>query len=161
MEPKIVTLGPLVLAGRPYFGNPEGGAFGQAWDRFNAQPISEPSRVNPKIYYGLQVYGPEFMSAHKWTYMPAVEVRDLSDLPNTLFGKVLPACTYAVFTARHGLASIPDAFMEGYSNWIPNSRYEGAHAFDFEVYDDERFHGDGPDEEIDVYIPIREKAAAG
>ena len=117
-----------------------------------------PGRVAPRIYYGLEVYGPEFMADHNWTYMPAVEVSDLSDLPGGLFGKVLPACTYAVFTAKHGLASIPEAFMAGYDAWIPNSRYEVAYPFDFELYDDDRFHGDGPNEEIDVYIPIKEKA---
>ena len=30
MEPKIVTLGPMCLAGLPYYGKPEGGAFGKA-----------------------------------------------------------------------------------------------------------------------------------
>ncbi len=34
-----------------------------------------------------------------------------------------------------------------------------AYTFEFELYDDNRFNGDGPNEEIDVYIPIREKAA--
>jgi AraC family transcriptional regulator len=159
MEPKIVTLGSLCLVGLPYYGSPEGGAFGQTWERFNAAHSQVTGRVNPKIYYGLEVYGPQFMTEKKWLYMPAVAVRDLSEMPNLLFGKVLPACTYVVLTAQHGLASIPEAFMFGYNQWIPNSKYEVAHPYDFEVYDDDRFHGDGPDEEIDVYIPIREKAA--
>lgn len=159
MEPKIVTSGPLYLVGLPYYGSPEGGAFGRSWERFNSINDQIPGRVNPKIYYGLEVYGPEFMTGGQWLYMPAVEVRDLAETPNLLFGKVLPACTYVVFTAQHGLASIPDAFMAGYDRWIPSSKYEVAYPFDFELYDEERFHGDGPDEEIDVCIPIREKAA--
>lgn len=157
MEPKILTLGPIYLAGRPYYGNPEGGAFAKAWDRFNAMSDPIPGRVDPKVYYGLEVYGPEFMTDHTWTYMPAVQVKDLADLSGALFAKILPACTYAVFTARHGLASIPEAFMFGYSNWLPNSGYEVAYPFDFELYEDDRFHGDGPDEEIDIYIPIKKK----
>jgi predicted transcriptional regulator YdeE len=159
MEPKIVTLGPLYLVGRPYYGSPEGGAFGQAWERFNAEHKQITEQVNAGVYYGLEVYGPEFMTAKKWSYMPAVAVSDLANQPVTLFGKMLPACTYAVFTAQHGLASIPEAFMYGYNTWIPASRYRVAYPFDFELYDDARFHGDGPNEEIDVYIPIQEKAA--
>ena len=159
MEPKIVTLGTLCLVGLPYYGSPDGGAFGQCWERFFPIEGKVSGRVNPKIYYGLEVYGPEFMTEKKWLYMPAVEVGDLAEMPLPLFGKVLPACTYAVFTAQHGLACIPDAFMFGYQNWIPNSKYEVAYPFDFELYDDYRFHGNGPNEEIDVYIPIREKAA--
>jgi predicted transcriptional regulator YdeE len=157
MEPKIVTLGPLYLAGQPYYGNPEGGAFGQAWMRFMTKDNNVPGRVDPKIYYGLEVYGPEFMSEHKWTYMPAVEVKDLSNLTGLLFGKILPASKYAVFPAEHGLASISDTFMYGYSTWIPKAGYEVAFPYDFELYDDDRFHGDGPNEQIDVYIPIKEK----
>jgi AraC family transcriptional regulator len=157
MEPKIITLGPLCLAGQPYYGNPEGGAFGRAWERFDTKHRQVPGRVDPKVYYGLEVYGPEFMSEHNWTYMPAVKVSNLLDLSGLLFGKVLPACTYAVFTARHGLASIPDAFMFGYNTWIPNSSYEVAFPFDFELYDEDHFHGDGPDEVIEVYIPIKER----
>jgi AraC family transcriptional regulator len=158
MEPKIVTLGPLHLAGQPYYGNAEGGAFGQAWQRFDTKNFPVPNRVDPKIYYGLEVYGPEFMTANKWTYMPCVEVGDLTDLPGLLFGKIIPANTYAVFTANQGLASIHDVFMYAYGTWLPNSRYEVAAPYDFELYDDERFHGDGPNEEIDIYIPIKEKA---
>lgn len=159
MEPKIVTLGPLYLVGLPYYGNPEGGAFGQAWERFNPVHSQVAGRVDPKAYYGLEVYGPEFMTQKKWLYMPAVAVNDLSETPGMLFGKVLPGCSYAVVTAQHGLASIPEAFMFLYNQWIPGSKYEVAYPFDFELYEDGRFHGDGPNEEIDVYVPIREKAA--
>ncbi len=158
MEPKIVTLGPLCLAGQPYYGSPEGGAFGKAWERLDKPIHTLPGRVAPKIYYGLEVYGPEMMSEHRWTYMPSVQVSDLSNLPDLLFGKTLPACQYAVLTASHGLASIPEAFMYIYNTWLPASGYEVAYPFDFELYDDDRFHGDGPNEEIDVYIPIKAKA---
>jgi AraC family transcriptional regulator len=159
MEPKIVTLGPIHLAGQPYFGSPEGGEFGKAWARFDTKNHPVPNRTDPKLYYGLEIYGPEFMSEHKWTYMPCVEVRDFSELSGLLFGKTLPARTYAVFTALHGLASIPETFMYAYDQWLPASKYEATYEFDFEFYDDDRFHGDGPDEQIDLYIPVREKAA--
>ena len=159
MEPKIVSLGALRLVGLPFYGSPEGGAFGQVWERFMPEQPKVQGRADPKVYYGLEVYGPEFMTAHRWQYTAAVEVRDLAEMPLLLAAKVLPPSTYAVFTASHGLASIPDAFMYAYNQWIPASQYEVAYPFDFELYHDDRFHGDGPDEQIDLYIPIREKAA--
>jgi predicted transcriptional regulator YdeE len=157
MEPKIVSLEPLCLAGRPYYGSPEGRAFRKAWKRFDTKTIEVPGRVDPKVYYALEVYGPEFVTEKNWMYMPSVQVIDLSNLSGVLFGKILPACTYAVFTASHGLASIPEVFIYGYNKWIPKSDYEVAYPFDFELYDDDRYHGDGPHEEIDIYIPIRKK----
>jgi predicted transcriptional regulator YdeE len=89
--------------------------------------------------------------------MSSVQVSSLTDLPGPLFGKVLPACTYAVFTANLGLPGLKVAFMLAYDTWIPNSNYEVAYSFDFELYDDDRFQGGGPNGEIDVYIPIKEK----
>jgi AraC family transcriptional regulator len=157
MEPKFVELGPLCLLGLPYYGNPEGGAFGQTWERFNAVHEQVTGKVDPKVFYGLEVLGPETETERKWMYMPAVEVRDLSEMPMGLFGKTLPACMYAVFTAAHGLASIPETFTFVMEQWLPNSGYEQALPFDFELYDDDRFHGDGPNEEIDIYIPVRKK----
>jgi hypothetical protein len=47
---KIVELGPLFLAGQPFYGSPEGNAFGQAWERFNAMHKQVPGRVEPKLY---------------------------------------------------------------------------------------------------------------
>jgi predicted transcriptional regulator YdeE len=157
MEPKIVSLGPLCLAGRPYYGNPENRAFRKAWKRFDTNNIIVPGRVDSKIIYALAVYGPEFLTEHNWFYMPAVQVVDLSSLPGVLFGKILPACTYAVFTANQGPSSVPETSIYGYNKWLPKSDYDVAFSFDFELYDEDRYHGDGPHDEIDVYIPIKLK----
>lgn len=45
-------------------------------------------------------------------------------------------------------------FHYAYDEWIPASKYEVTHRFDFEFYD-ERYHGDVVDSEIDIYIPIK------
>jgi AraC family transcriptional regulator len=156
VEPKIVTLRKIYLVGRPYFGNPNSGEFVRAWDRFRAEKEKVTNRVNPKVYYGLAVYGPEFVPDQKWTYMPSVEVNDLSETPASLFARVLPACTYAVFTASGGIEKAIETFSDAYERWLPNSIYEIAHPYDFELFDDDRFlHGAA---EIDICIPIKEKA---
>jgi AraC family transcriptional regulator len=157
MEPKIVTLGPIYLVGIPYFGSPDGGEFVKAWDRFRAERGKVANRADPKVYYGLAVYGPEFLHENKWTYMPSVQVIDLSETLSTLFAKVLPACTYAVFTASGVIENIIETNMQAYHGWLPDSDYEIAHHYDFELFDDDRFHGGIPGDEIDIYIPIKKK----
>lgn len=156
MEPKIVDLDRLILVGLPIYGNPSEGGFGQAWHRFF--PLSEriPHRVNPSVMYGVEFYGPEFAQEHNWTYFPSTAVGelDISEIPDHLFAAVLPASRYVVFTAKGGLEALPGAFRYAYDTWLPASEYEAAGMLDFERYDD-RFHGNEPESEVDVYIPIR------
>jgi AraC family transcriptional regulator len=161
MEPKIVDLDRIILVGLPFYGDPSTGGFGQAWHRFF--PLAEriPHRVNPAVMYGVEMYGPESMQEHKWTYFPstAVSQLDVSEIPDHLFAAVLPAARYAVFTAKGGLTALPATFRYAYDTWLPASEYEGTGMLDFELYD-ERFRESEPDSELDVYIPIRLRQAA-
>jgi AraC family transcriptional regulator len=85
-----------------------------------------------------------------------VEVSDLSNIPGIFFAKTLPASKYAVFTAKEGLTKLHDTFQYAYNTWLPASEYEVAYPFDFEYYG-ERYQGDTPESEVDIYIPIKPK----
>jgi AraC family transcriptional regulator len=85
-----------------------------------------------------------------------VEVTDVQDLPDFMFAKVVPPCTYAVFTHR-----LADGGYEGANApidaWMSAGEYERAHDFDLQVYD-HRFKGpDNPESELDFYIPVKPK----
>jgi len=156
MEPKFVQRGEIKLVGLPYYGNPEGGGFSQAWERFSAAESLIQNKINSKVGYGVEIYPPEMQEKHLWYYMAAMEVEEFGPIPYYLWTKVLPARTYAVFTARGGLSKLGEAFGFIYSQWLPNSGYE-VDAFDFEYYD-ERFNMSDPEHcEIDIYIPIKPK----
>ena len=47
MEPKIIDLDALTLVGVAFYGNPEGGKFGKAWDRFFKLENRVSRRVDP------------------------------------------------------------------------------------------------------------------
>jgi AraC family transcriptional regulator len=105
------------------------------------------------------MYGNEFETEKRWTYLAGMQVSDLNCLPLGAVGVALPAATYAVFTSKGGLENIPITFQHAYHEWLPSSGYEMAFPFDFEYYD-QRFHHDDPStSEVDLYIPIRPKAA--
>ena len=74
-------------------------------------------RVKPNIYIGLEVTG-NVWKRRDWSTCLR-RGRHALDLPGTLFGKILPACTYAVFTAKYGLAGL-QTFMDAYDRWIPD-----------------------------------------
>jgi AraC family transcriptional regulator len=70
-----------------------------------------------------------------------------------MIGRVIPAATYAVFTARGPCTkAIQDTTRYIYSTWLPESGYEHAMTADLEVYD-ERCKDDDTSE-VDICIPI-------
>jgi AraC family transcriptional regulator len=156
MEPRIVQLNQLILVGRPYFGDSADNKFGQAWDRFFPYEKAISNRTNEKVFYGVEDYGPEFEQTHQWMYFPSTQVSSLDEIPTGLFGRTLPAATYAVFTAKGGIPKLHDTFMYAYMTWLPASEYESAYPFDFEYYD-ERFKDQDPNSEIDIFIPVKPK----
>jgi AraC family transcriptional regulator len=83
-------------------------------------------------------------------------VRNLNEIPVTLFAKTLPAAKYAVFHVTGNLSKIGEMFQYAYMQWLPSSDYEVAYPFDFEWYGED-FKGDVPESEVDLYIPIRLK----
>jgi AraC family transcriptional regulator len=156
MEPRIVELGALTLVGLPFYGEPSDGQFGKTWERFVEVEQHATRRVNDHVYYGVEFYGPEVSLTRQWMYFAAIQVSDLAETPDILFGKILPAAKYAVFTVKGGLDGINDMFAHAYRVWLPASAYEVAYPFDFELYD-RRYHGNVPESEIDLYIPIKPK----
>lgn len=158
MQPRFVDLDELILVGLPYFGNPKEGKFTRAWDRFFEAGLPTHSRVDEKVCYGVELYSKESMEGGDWFYFPAVQVSDLRDIPGVLFAKTFPACHCAVFTVTGGVPKLGEVFSEIYGQWLPASGYEMAYPWDFEVYG-EQFKGDDPDSLVEIYIPIKEKAA--
>jgi AraC family transcriptional regulator len=156
MEPRFVELGEMKLIGLPFYGNPEGGKFGDVWHRLMQQVLPTQGRVNEKVAYGVEFYGPEWMTANQWMYFPCFEVNNLENMPGLLFAKTLPAARYAVFTSKGGLATLGDTFKYVYSEWMPASGYELAYPYDFEYYG-EAFQSGQPGAEVDIYLPIRTK----
>jgi len=156
MEPKIIRLDKLYLAGVCVFGNADKGLFSHTWDIFLKINVGIKWKDERKTY-GVEFFTEERYQEKKWFYMVAMELADLSSIPINMTGKVIPANTYAVFTAKGGIKNLPKTSQYAHDEWLPKSKYEEADWFEFELYD-ERFKGtDNPESEIDIYIPIREK----
>ncbi len=157
MEPKILKLDKIYLAGIVVYGNPDKGLFSKVWDIFLKINFDIKWKDDRKTY-GVEFYTEEFYREKKWFYMVAKELPDFSQIPMNMVGKVIPENTYAVFTAKGGIKNLAKTSRLAHKEWMPNSKYEEADWFEFELYD-ERFKGpDIPESEIDIYIPIREKS---
>ncbi len=109
-----------------------------------------PNVANENTCYGICT---DFESPN-FTYMIAMEVSSLDNIPDDMIGRKIPAATYAVFTAKGPITkAVQDATRYIYSTWLPESGYEHAMTADLEVYD-ERSQPDSDTAEVDIYIPI-------
>jgi len=170
VDPKILERGKMNLVGMTYYG-PIGGEgwseenqIGKLWQRFNkfceTKWVSiEDIVINPKLGYEVSIWNEdEFKETGGFCIFVGVEVDHLEEVPLELFGKVLPAGTYAYFTPKgKEITTWEDDFHKG---WLIPSGYQlstvGNYSFQVQCYEDDRFKGaDNLEEsEIDIYIPI-------
>jgi AraC family transcriptional regulator len=152
-DPEIVELGELAFVGivdaAPDVGQLD---IGGMWERFTASSDS--------VKHTIEGVGYEF-HAQTATEPPmhfclaGVRVTEIEDLPDEMFAKVLPPCTYAVFTHR-----VVDGYAKVYERigrWLASSPYEEAHPYDFELYDSRFKSMDDPESLQDIYVPVRPK----
>ena len=152
MEPRIVERPELVLVGivasAPDVNQMD---FHGIWQRFQTDSENIKHQVEGAAYE-LHVQTEAEPATH--FSMAGVEVTDVEDLPAEMFVKVLPACTYAVFTLR-----FVDGFGQAYERiwgWLAESPYTtDPYAFDIQRYGS-RFTGpEDPESEVDIYVPVR------
>jgi AraC family transcriptional regulator len=149
--PKIVESTGMILAG-VVVGAPDVGQLDIAaqWARFQEASEGLENEVEG-AGYELHIQTPAEPAMH--FCLTGVELTGIGNLPLDMFIKVLPPCTYAVFTHR-----VSDGYAKVYERinaWLESSAYAEAHPYDFQLYDS-RFKGmDDPESEQDIYVPVR------
>jgi predicted transcriptional regulator YdeE len=151
MDPKIVERPQLMLAG-VVGGAPDVSELDIAaiWDRFIK--VSEGiAHTVEGAGYELHIETPTEPRVHYC--LAGTEVSAIGALPPDVFVKVLPPCTYAVFT--HRVVDGYGKLNERISAWLASSGYEEAHPFDFQLYDSRFTSMDAPESVQDIYVPVR------
>nr|WP_269669527.1 VOC family protein [Paenibacillus sp. GSMTC-2017] len=126
---------------------------------FNTQAHKIRERIHTSHRYGIMDFTNEEPHSGTFTWMAAVEVSTLSEIPEGLIGKSYPTLLYAVVTLRGTADQIPHLFDYMYKSWIPESGYESSAPFSFQLYG-EHYRGPSDSESIvEVYFPIRSLAS--
>ena len=92
-----------------------------------------------------------------FTYVAAVEVDRLVDVPEGMIALTVPDKTYAVLTHRGHLSRLPDTVRRVWGHWLPASGFRLVRAPDFELYDPERWDAITGEGEVDLYVPIADE----
>jgi AraC family transcriptional regulator len=106
------------------------------------------------IGYEVHIFPDTAEKLGKYHVMVGVEVEKFEDLPLETFGKIIPACTYAVFTHRLADGGYSGA-NERMDKWLKESKYELALPLSIQCFDERFKGGNQPDSQIDFYIPIK------
>lgn len=127
---------------------------GALWEQFTHRACEVQNRLGEERYGIIDARG-EAERSHpdELTYLAAVTVSELGDLPDGMVSRTVPAATCAVFTHRGPINRIGKTCEEIYRTWLPRSGYQHAHAPDVELYD-RRFHPDRDDSEMEYWVPV-------
>lgn len=157
MEPKIMTIKEIKVAGPKIRSTPENGQnfiqVPQFWQKFLKEKGWEkiPNKTERAASFGICT---NMHENGDFDYMIGYEVKDFSKIPDGMGSLIIPAGKYAVFTAK---GKIPEKIQEVwkyiYSDWFKSSGYERADTEDFELYEEARVNL--PEPETDIYIPIK------
>ncbi len=147
MEPNIVHLDGFKIVGMPYIGKNENQEISQMWGIFNQRCV-EIQHVIPSQ----PAYGVCFMHPAGMEYVAAFPVDQLSEIPQGMVGKEIPAQTYVVFPAK-GLAEIGPTYHKIMQEWLPSSGFKAGDGPDFELYGEE-FNPSDASGTVYIYFPI-------
>ncbi|GAA3400290.1 AraC family transcriptional regulator [Paenibacillus hodogayensis] len=133
------------------------------WQRYKQEKMGE-------RLYGLAVSNAEYgicsdfdMDSGEFSYVIGVEAREGAEVPEGAIVRHYPEQTYVVFTTpkvkpEQFVESIQSTWNAVFSEWFPNSGYEHAAAAEFEYYDERCWPDRSELLEMDIYIPIKQKA---
>ena len=155
MNPTFATRPDLPIVGLAQpFRRGEGLDGPAVWRRFRPFVEHIPNRVGTHTFGLNEVVD---MEAGELIYAPAVEVSEIGDLPDELFGKVLEGGLFAVFAFPLVGDDIGAEFRRAYDfiygAWVQEKRSCLRAWYDFEYYD-ERFDPATLTGEASIWVPV-------
>lgn len=159
MQPQIVNRQEIKLAGitvRHTLSNPK---YMKLWEDFMRRLPEIKGPVGHDMYEVCccdpAVPAMEFNENTLHNTMAAVEVKDFGNLPKGIVTLVIPTGKYAMFTHKGSMDTIKATYTYIYRTWLPTSGQEFRAAEDFAVYGPRFKSPASPDNEVDIYIPLK------
>ncbi|MDK2951581.1 MAG: AraC family transcriptional regulator [Kosmotogales bacterium] len=157
MEPKKVKKESFYVVGFKYYGNAIPDNAPGLWNELMRKQNEIKNIYKPVEWIGLMCTGEEEFVDEKADYIAGARVTDLSSIPEGMRGYEVPAREYLVFTHKGTLDKLGETYNYIYSQYFPACReYTPTGMMEFEYYD-QRFVGDKPESEFDIYIPVEKK----
>lgn len=155
-QPGIEEIAEKILVGKRIITSLSDDKTTALWRSFMPHRKQIKSTKNNNLY-SVQLYHANYFTAfdaaHTFQKWSAVEVTDVSAIPQDMEVLMIPAGLYAVFPYK-GLSTDPSIFNFIFREWIPFSDYVLDHRPHFEVMG-EKYRNNDPLSEEDIFIPLK------
>lgn len=119
-EPQILDAAPLLLAGmREPLDENSAQNIPLLWQKFSPFIGTTPQQIGHNCY---GVCAASYANQQMFYYMAAVEVADISALPEALSSMQLPAQRYAVFSHNGHVSRIRETIDAVFDQWLPQAQ---------------------------------------
>lgn len=159
LEPRIEYLSQKSLIGKSLSMSFAANTTAELWRGFLTRR-SEVKQVVGIELYSVQQYAINFFASFnpnavfkKWA---AVEVAEVTEIPEGLEQIILEEGLYAVFDYKGDLHNAANTFQYILGVWLPQSAFVLDDRLHFEVLG-EKYKNNDPNSEEEIWIPIREK----
>ncbi|MDD2331234.1 MAG: AraC family transcriptional regulator [Candidatus Cloacimonetes bacterium] len=126
----------------------------QLWEKFNPNASLIPNAVSMcclGICYSDSSVTPS--NNTPFYYLACREVSSITEIPEGMMSKELPAAEYAVFEHIGSLDTLDKTYKAIYDEWLADSGFKQTKDYDFELYDCRFSFGD-PKSIMEIWIPI-------
>ena len=158
MEPTIKELPTTRLIGQKIMMSLAHNKTRELWQGFMPRRSEVPDTIGADLYsvevypdtISLQSFDPQG-SFEKWAAVPVTEA---AGIPPEMESLTIPAGSYAVFRYRGKASEAPRIYQHIFGVWLPSSGYVVDHRPHFAVMG-EKYLGENPESEEDIWIPVR------
>lgn len=159
-QPRIIELNEKKLAGRRLIMSFAQNRTKELWQSFMPKRRTIPGIIDNALY-SVEVYHDisffeHFNPAAEFEKWAAVEVQDISVLPQDMECLLIPKGLYAVFIHKGPASNGFETYNYIYSKWLPESTYKIDMRPHFALMGD-KYKQDEADSEEDIYIPVQLK----
>lgn len=154
IKPTIRRLPSFRMAGLNYTGH-DARAIYALWEKFWQTVAKARNKTDITTCFGACFHDIDMRNKEIFDYYAGIKVDQFSAVPPKLKAIQIPANIYAVFTHRGPISEIEHTYDRIYGHWLPGSRYTPTVDLDI-IQVDQRFDGQGEENQVDIFIPIRE-----
>ena len=163
MEPRIEILNEKKLIGMRIVMSFSSNKTSQLWRSFMPRRKEIKNNIGDALY-SVDVCPPNFFTNfnptveyEKWA---TVEVTDLNTIPVEMESLTIPGGLYAVFTYIGPASEGAKIYRYILETWLPASDFQYDDRANFAVMG-EKYKGEAPDSEEEIWIPVKEKNKSG
>ena len=160
LKPGIETITTKKLVGKRIRTNLTNNRTFELWQSFmpkrkEIQNVVGTDLISMQIYDN-QLDFNDFTPGTEYEKWAAVEVSDFPVIPDGMESFTLSGGLYAVFIYKGNPADFSSTWLYIFRTWLPNSEYLLDNRPHFEILG-EKFKGDDPGSEEEVWIPVKKK----